>query len=252
MGQRQAAGVQGLAGHACGGRAAVERVSHQRMADVRHVHANLMGAARAQAGVDEAAWLMRRVAQQGESGQRGLACVLGQIDHGHALAVARIAAHGGLHHALGRALPRTMGQRKVFAAHLPGGDGGHQRIHRRAGFGHGHQAAGVFVQPVHDARARQTGKSRAVGQQAIEQRAAPVAGRRVNHQAGGFVQHEQVLVFMQHGQRHGLRGESLRLRRGAQREGQRLARLDAPGGFEGRAARQRDGALMDQLAEVAA
>jgi hypothetical protein len=36
-----------------------------------------------------------------------------------------------------------------------------------------------------------------VGQQAVEQRALPVAGRGMHHQAGRFVQHQQVFVFKQ-------------------------------------------------------
>ena len=50
-------------------------------------------------------------------------------------------------------------------------------------------------------------------QQAVEQRAAPVARRRMHHQAGRLVDHQQVLVLVQHGQRHRLGPEGLALRR---------------------------------------
>jgi hypothetical protein len=53
-----------------------------------------------------------------------------------------------------------------------------QRVHGLARPGHQHQAAGVLVEPVHDARTRQQGAWLSAGQQAIEQGAAPVAGRR--------------------------------------------------------------------------
>ena len=76
-------------------------------------------------------------------------------------------------------------------------------------FGHHQQAAGVFVDAVHDARA--DGAANAgelpgtVVEQRVDQRAVGVAGRRVHHHAFGFVDDEQVGVLIHDVQRDILR-----------------------------------------------
>ena len=52
---------------------------------------------------------------------------------------------------------------------------------------------------------------RVARQQAVEQGARPVARRRVHHQAGRLVQHQQVVVFVQHRQAPSARGRKARL-----------------------------------------
>jgi hypothetical protein len=90
-------------------------------------------------------------------------------------------------------------------------------------------------------------------QQAVEQGAAPVAGRRVHHQAGGLLMTQQVLVFVHHVQRHRLRHEGLALGRGTQLDGQASPALTRAfrDGLARRAV-ERDGARLDQLLQVAA
>ena len=55
------------------------------------------------------------------------------------------------------------------------------------GLGHDHQAGGVLVEPVHDARPldpADAGQARAaMGDQRVDQRAGGVAGGRMHHQA---------------------------------------------------------------------
>ena len=97
-----------------------------------------------------------------------------------------------------------MCQSQVLAVHLPRRNLGHQRVHGLARAGHDHQAAGVLVQPVHDARAGHLKGFGVQGQQAIEQRAAPVARSRVHHQTCWFVDHAQVRVLVHHVDGHGL------------------------------------------------
>ena len=56
----------------------------------------------------------------------------------------------------------------------------HQCHLRGLGFGHHHDTAGVLVQPVHDARTRNACRACVMKQHAVEQRAVPIAGRRVH------------------------------------------------------------------------
>jgi hypothetical protein len=51
------------------------------------------------------------------------------------------------------------------------------------------------------------------GQQAVEQRSAPVPGSRVHHQPGGLVDDQQVFVFVHRGKRHGFGHEGTGLQR---------------------------------------
>jgi len=64
------------------------------------------------------------------------------------------------------------------------------------GLGHHHQAGRVLVQAVYDAAARDIDDVRHMVQQSIEQSAISVPGRRVNHQACGFVDDQDVVVFI--------------------------------------------------------
>ena len=61
------------------------------------------------------------------------------------------------------------------------------------------QAAHVLVQPVDDARPQHAADARqaagAVGEQGVDQGAARMARRRMDHQARRLVEHEQVLVL---------------------------------------------------------
>jgi len=143
-------------------------------------------------------------------------------------------------------------QRQVFAPHLARGDARHQRVHGRARAGDDHQPAGVLVQAVHDAGARQLPGLVVARQQAVEQRAAPVARCWVHHQAGGLVDDGQVLVLVHHGQRHGLRHESLAHGRGAQFDNNLIGRAHLVGRFGDGAAVDLRCAAFDQLAQVVA
>ena len=75
---------------------------------------------------------------------------------------------------------------------------------RRQRFGHHHQTAGVFIEPVHNAGARNLRQRGVVCQKAVEQRAAPIACRRVHHHAGGLIEHHHAVVFVDNVQIHRL------------------------------------------------
>ena len=73
-------------------------------------------------------------------------------------------------------------QRKIFALDGACLQLAHQIGLRGQRFGYHHQAAGILVQPVHDARTRHAGQLRTVMQQTVQQRAGPVAGQ-IRHAA---------------------------------------------------------------------
>ena len=76
--------------------------------------------------------------------------------------------------------------------------------------GHHDEAAGVFIQPVHQARAAHLAdvhEVRAVVHQGVEQGPIPVPGPGMDHQPRGLVHHQQVPVFKENGQGQGFGGE---------------------------------------------
>ena len=82
-----------------------------------------------------------------------------------------------------------------------------QALVGRVILGDDQQAAGVLVEPVHDAGALYAADARqaiaAMGDEGIDQGARLVAGAGVNHQPCGLVDHDQVLVFIDHGEGNG-------------------------------------------------
>lgn len=153
---------------------------------------------------------------------------------------------------VGGALPGTVTHGQVLAADLARGDHPHDRIHHGALAGDDHEAAGVLVEPVDDARTRHVASPRIQREQAVEQRAAPVAGSGVDDQAGRLVDDAQVLVLVHGVQRHGFRAECLALGRGPQFDRKHVAGLDARRRLGCRTAVDQHPALAQQLLEIAA
>ncbi len=173
--------------------AAVGLVADQRVADMSHVHADLVGTAgfqlhphmgvRAEA-LEHTVVADRRLAAVGDC---------------HALAHAAVAADGrvdlatGSHHtnhdafinAADRALLQLVDQVGL----------------RLQGLGHHHQAGGVLVQAVHDAGARHVDDVGHMVQQRVQQGAAGMPGSRVHNQAGRLVDHQDLVVFIDDVQR---------------------------------------------------
>ena len=85
----------------------------------------------------------------------------------------------------------AMHQREVLAFHRACLQLPHQVGLRFQRLGHDQEAAGVLVQAMHDARARNGGERRVMMQQAVEQRALPIAAARMHYQTGGLIEHQQ-------------------------------------------------------------
>ncbi len=125
--------------------------------------------------------------------------VLAVLAHRHADAVARVAVDRRIG---GTARDqRAHHHRQVLAVHVARGQLLHQRGLRLDGAGHHHHAAGVLVQAVHDARARQHRQARVAEQQRVDQGAGGVARPGVDHQADRLVDHINVFILVQDVQR---------------------------------------------------
>ncbi len=79
-----------------------------------------------------------------------------------------------------------------------------------------------------------------------------VARRGVYDQTGGFVHHQQMLIFKHHVEGHGLGFEGLALRRGAHGHGELVAQFDFGCGLLHSLAIELHRALAQQLLQVAA
>jgi hypothetical protein len=77
-----------------------------------------------------------------------------------------------------------------------------------------HQPGGVAVEPVHDPRPVRVAARDVVPEEAVHERPGPVAGRGVHDDSRGLVDDEEVLVLPRDPQRHVLRDERARARRG--------------------------------------
>ncbi len=161
------------------------------------MHADLVGTAGFQAALQRG--VRTEALAQAVMGDRFLAV----LAHRHLQAVARVAVDRGIGGTAGHQRAHHDGQ--VLAMHVACGQLFDQRGLRFQGLGHHHHAAGVLVQAVHDASARQHRHRRIAEQQGVDQSAAMVAGTRVHHQAHRLVDHQQVLVLEQHVQRDVLR-----------------------------------------------
>ena len=90
----------------------------------------------------------------------------------------------------------SLGDRQVAALHFACGDGAGQRGDGGERPADDHQAGGVLVEPVDDPGTRQRRARRIASEQGVEQRSRPVAGGRMDDHAGGLVDHEHVVVFV--------------------------------------------------------
>ena len=123
--------------------------------------------------------------------------------HRHALAVHRVATNRRVHrstrhrHAVDH---RQILPRDGSRLHLRDQRGVRSRAAR-----HHQQATGVLIQAMHQTGARQCRQFRRAMQQGIDQRAIAMAGGRMRHQPGRFVNHQQIVIFVQYDQRNRLR-----------------------------------------------
>ena len=104
---------------------------------------------------------------------------------------------------------RTPHQRLIAALHASvaamGGKLRAERQMRGISFGRHHNAACVLVEPMDNARALFPANAgqriAAMGDERVDERCLTIAGSRMHHHAGRFVQHDELVVFVQNIQR---------------------------------------------------
>ncbi|OQC26575.1 MAG: hypothetical protein BWX70_02328 [Verrucomicrobia bacterium ADurb.Bin070] len=223
-------------------RTAVQRVPDQRAPQRLHVHADLVRAA----GLDAATHPGDAFPQAPHD--RVMRDRLPPVGahHGHAFAVHRMTADQPAY-STRLARRRAVRQRLVLLGDAPGLKQPHQPGHRRIVLCDNQQPGGLFVQPVHDARtlhAADPAEVAAMVKQRIDQGAVRMPRRRMHHQSGRLVEHQQVTVLVKDVER-----DRLRLRHRRQRRGhldlERLPGRHRRIGFD-RPACTRHPALLDQ------
>ena len=227
---------------------AIGQIADQRMADMRHMHADLMRAARLQPTGQQ-----RRGAEILEPFPMGdrLAPARGG-DHRHALALRRVAADRRVDRPL-RALGRAPGEGEIVAREIEFAavilEEFRETGMRRVGLGDDDEPACILVDAMHDAGlldAANAGETlAAMRDERIDQRAALMPRRRMHDEARGLVHHEKMRILEDDVERN-----VLALRRGGLGLGQRQRHSVACGKFCAGVARrmavQRRGAGLEQ------
>ena len=194
------------------------------MAKRRHVDANLMRASCLQRALDKT--IFSSALQQQQLGRGRFSGIFLKIHNCHAQTVPWVTPHRQVYLAPERTFPDAMGQCKVFAADATCGNHAGERVHRRPLPRNHHQPAGVLVEAVDNAGARQLCRLRVAGQQTVEKCPAPVSRCRVNHQPCRFVDHQQEFVFENDIERHRFRLERQTLRCRLELDSQPVGSLD--------------------------
>ena len=188
----------------------VERVAGHRMPDIGHMHPNLMGAPGLQPEAKVAEPLVPL--QHRKMGNRRFGVLVG---HGHLLAFDRMPADGGVHPAA------VLFYISVHDRLITAVEGVFLNLFCEAGvrtitFGHNQQAAGVLINAVDNARPQHAVDAReavaAMRQQRVDQRAVPVARRRMHNHPLRLVHHHKIIVLIHDVERDILRLDIQRLR----------------------------------------
>ena len=172
--------------------AAVYAVADQRESGVLQVDADLMRASGFQPAAEQCEprpFFFHRVSRCGfASGE----------SRGHLLDVFAAAGEGDGHDAGLRGVAANDGE--VFAADGSGFESVGQSPAGVFVFGDDHQAAGVFVQTMHESAAREDGGGGVVAQEAVEESSAVASGAGMDGESGGLVCDEDVGVLKDDGE----------------------------------------------------
>src|SRR6185437_2812070 len=166
---------------------AIQRIADQWPARVRHVHADLVGAAGFQFALQQrvrAEFLANPI--MGNGGTPTFA-------HGAAQAIGRMAIERRIH---GAACDRhAVDDGRITTVDVARGQHRDQRGLRGQRARHHQQARSVLVEAMHDAGARKLRQVRVAVQQRVQEGAVTIAGARVHHQARRFVDDPQVGIL---------------------------------------------------------
>jgi hypothetical protein len=219
-------------------RSAVERVADDRVAERLHVHANLVGAAGLNAHLEQSEPAVGAFDSLEHLPVRDRGAAAGAA-RGHAGAADDIAADGQVDGAFILRWP-AVDQREVAFAQAALAEHLAELAVRKVVFGDDDEAAGLLVQPVHDAGAQLAADLRQafaeVEEQGVDQRAAVVLRRAaagVDHHAGGLVDDGEVGILIDDGERYVLGSGVERLRLGVALDLNQLAAFELQLRFAG-------------------
>jgi len=169
---------------------AVDGISEQRVTPVGKVHPDLVCPTRLEADVES------RVVGEALANpvvrDRRLAA---RSDDGHTRPLARVPTDRFVD---GTAADEsTAGHGHVIPAHGFSLQLLHEAAMSALRRSHDQYAGGVLVETMHDTGTRQPGEAWTVSQQGIHERTAAVAGPGMNHETSGFVDDDEILVFVQ-------------------------------------------------------
>ena len=181
----------------------INRIADHSMAEVFQVDADLVRAASLRVALHERLAVARF--QHTIVGE----CVASPLDDRHFLAVDGVATDRRIDFSVGHA-GDSIDEGEVGFFDIPRGELIGQRAVDLFGFCDNQAARGFLVEAVDNPRALGAPDdfdARAVVEESIGKSAFAIAGTGVHNEAGGFVDHEQVLVFEENPQRNFLRGE---------------------------------------------
>lgn len=183
-----------LARRASVGKAAVQRITHDRRAQMLQMYPDLMGSPGMQATLDQAyrtaiEHALGKLAKHGSGRAPPRSMHHRHSDSLNRITTDRLVDFSAISH-------RALHQGQIAAAHASTGELLGQQGHCRLGARHDHQAAGVFIQPVNNASARQHRLAFETVHQTIQQGAVPVSRARMNHQSRAFVDDQKIGTLM--------------------------------------------------------
>ena len=195
------------------GRSVVDRVAHQRMLRVLHMHANLVGASGEQLAVDERVAVIARLGCETLKHAEGCDGLTSRraIAHRHARALGCRARNGRIDHA-GVMRDDAVRQGEVTAINRAVPDVSHKHAAGGIGFRREHEPGGVAVEAMHDTQsivlALDVAQMRgpAMMHERVDERSGSVVDGRVAHQPRLLGKNDHVVVFEADIERDGLAG----------------------------------------------
>jgi hypothetical protein len=172
----------------------VQIVSPERISKIRRMNPNLMGPPCMNDAAKKSALFVSAKNEEIRLGGAPFA------NHGHADPMMRVPPDGKIHHVFspGNA-PRNEGQILFRDPAFP--KGAAQPIMSPHVSGHHHKPRGSPIQTVHDPRSLLTVNFTDIGismEQPVDQSALPVPGSRMHHHPRGLMEHDTVLILMEH------------------------------------------------------
>jgi hypothetical protein len=177
----------------------IDRITHQRVSYVGHVDTDLVGSAGFKIDLNQRMSLKTFFDAVMRDGRFSIAM------HGKALSVRTVTPNREVDGAAAR--ERALNQRQILAMHRVSLKLLDQNLVSLNGSGNHQKAARILVDTVHDAGSWHLVEFRGEMQECILKGAIVMARRGMYHQSLGLVDDENGVIFVDHRQRNGFRGD---------------------------------------------